>query len=61
MFLYSLTPEHGLVRFSEMYSIHPLDDAFTASMKALLRKACEVRTSRHPIVVANQTAAKTGL
>jgi len=47
VFLYSLTPEHALVRFSEMHSIHPLDDAFTASMKALLRKACEVRPSRH--------------
>ena len=43
MFLYSVTPEHALLRFSEMYSIHPLDDGFTSSMKALLRKACQVR------------------
>jgi hypothetical protein len=43
VFLYSVTPEHALLRFSEMYSIHPLDDGFTASMKALMRKACEVR------------------
>ena len=41
-FLYALNPEHSLLRFSEMYSLHPLDDAFTASMKALMRKACKV-------------------
>ena len=45
VFLYSVTPEHALLRFSEMYSIHPLDDGFTASMKALMRKACEVSTA----------------
>lgn len=42
VFMYALNPEHSLLRFSEMYSLHPLDDAFTASMKAMLRKACQV-------------------
>ena len=46
--MYALNPEHSLLRFSEMYSLHPLDDAFTASMKAMLRKACQVRAIRLP-------------
>ena len=47
VFLYSVTPEHALLRFSEMYSIHPLDDGFTSSMKALMRKACQVLVVEH--------------
>lgn len=42
IFLYSLNPEHALIRWDEAYSVHPLDDAFTASMKALLRRACKL-------------------
>ena len=46
VFMYALNPEHSLLRFSEMYSLHPLDDAFTASIKAMLRKACQVSAAR---------------
>jgi hypothetical protein len=31
---------HTLVRFDEMAAVHPRDDAFTSSLKALLRHAC---------------------
>jgi len=34
VFLYALNPDHALIRWDEAYGIHPLDDAFTASMKA---------------------------
>lgn len=40
LFLYALNPEHSLIRWDEAHSVHPLDDGFTASMKALLRRAC---------------------
>lgn len=42
LFLYSMNPEHSLIRWDEAYSVHPLDDAFTASIKALLRRSCEL-------------------
>lgn len=35
VFLYALNPDHALIRWDEAYGVHPLDDAFTASMKAL--------------------------
>jgi hypothetical protein len=40
IFLYSVNPLHTLVRFDEMGAVHPRDDAFTSSLKALLRHAC---------------------
>mmetsp|Transcript_17054 Transcript_17054/g.50910 ORF Transcript_17054/g.50910 Transcript_17054/m.50910 type:complete len:629 (+) Transcript_17054:196-2082(+) len=40
IFLYAVNPQHTLIRFDEMAAIHPQDDAFTSSMKALLRHAC---------------------
>ncbi len=33
VFLYALNPDHLLIRWDEAYAVHPLDDAFTASMK----------------------------
>lgn len=44
VFLYSVNPQHTLVRFDEMKAIHPQDDAFTSSLKALLRHACSTGT-----------------
>lgn len=41
IFLYSVNPMHTLVRFDEMEAVHPRDDAFTSSLKALLRHACK--------------------
>ncbi len=41
IFLYSVNPMHTLVRFDEMGAVHPRDDAFTSSLKALLRHACK--------------------
>mmetsp|Transcript_3023 Transcript_3023/g.8820 ORF Transcript_3023/g.8820 Transcript_3023/m.8820 type:complete len:679 (+) Transcript_3023:373-2409(+) len=42
VFLYALNPDHALIRWDEAYGVHPLDDAFTASMKALLRRSCDL-------------------
>ena len=33
VFLYALNPDHLLIRWDEAYAVHPLDDAFTSSMK----------------------------
>ena len=40
VFLYAVNPMHTLVRFDEMAAVHPRDDAFTSSLKALMRHAC---------------------
>lgn len=40
IFLYAVNPLHTLVRFDEMAAVHPRDDAFTSSLKALMRHAC---------------------
>ena len=40
LFQYSSAPDHSLVRFDTMSSIDSRDDAFTASVKAVLRNAC---------------------
>jgi hypothetical protein len=37
---YALRPEHLLIRFDELEVLHALDDAFTASVKAVLRNLC---------------------
>lgn len=42
IFLYAHNPAHSLIRWHEAYAVHPLDDAFTSSMKALLRRSCEL-------------------
>lgn len=40
IYQYALNPNHYLVRWSERNSIDPRDDAFTFSLKALLRGLC---------------------
>lgn len=40
IFLYAVNPLHTLVRFDEIAAVHPRDDAFTSSLKALMRHAC---------------------
>lgn len=40
VFLYALNPDHALIRWDEAYGVHPLDDAFTASMKAIAPHPC---------------------
>ena len=37
---YALRPQHLLIRFDEIGGVHALDDAFTASVKAVLRSLC---------------------
>ena len=37
---YALRPQHLLIRFDERETVHALDDAFTASVKAVLRNLC---------------------
>ena len=34
-------PNHLLVRHDSLSVVHPLDDAFTMSLKAVLRHACQ--------------------
>jgi hypothetical protein len=40
LFQYALNPNHFLVRWSERANIDPRDDAFTFTLKALLRGLC---------------------
>ena len=40
IFTYSLSPKHELVNFEELSDIHPDDDAFTASLKYIVRTFC---------------------
>ena len=40
MFTYSLQPNHELVNFEGLFAIHPDDDAFTASLKYIVRTFC---------------------
>ena len=35
-----MQPNHLLVRHDSLTTVHPLDDAFTMSFKAVLRHAC---------------------
>lgn len=35
-----MQPNHLLVRHDSLSVVHPLDDAFTMSLKAVLRHAC---------------------
>ena len=38
---YAVQPNHLLVRYDSLSVIHPMDDAFTMSFKAVLRHACK--------------------
>ena len=40
LFQYSLNPDHSLITWNARGTIHTQDDAFTATMKAALRKLC---------------------
>ena len=40
LFQYSLNPEHVLITWDARATIHAQDDAFTATIKALLRNLC---------------------
>ena len=40
IFSYSLQPQHELVNFEELYLVHRDDDAFTASLKYIVRTIC---------------------
>ena len=41
--LYSDAPDWSAVRFDEMATIHPNDDALTASLKAVMRHVCRTK------------------
>jgi hypothetical protein len=38
---YALNPDHYLITWHDRHVLHPMDDAFTFSMKALLRGLCK--------------------
>ena len=38
---WQVQPNHLLVRYDSLHVVHPLDDAFTMSFKAVLRHACQ--------------------
>ena len=40
VFQYAVAPQHLLVRHDSLAEVHPLDDAFTMSIKAVMRHAC---------------------
>ena len=41
VFQYALTPKHSLISYDSRFTRDDMDDAFTFSMKALLRKLCD--------------------
>ena len=41
VFQYAVQPNHLLVRWDSMYAVHAQDDAFTMSLKAVLRHVCK--------------------
>ena len=43
--MWQVQPHHLVVRHDSLATVHPLDDAFTMSFKAVLRHAC--RRSHH--------------
>lgn len=57
IFLYAVNPLHTLVRFDEMAAVHPRDDAFTSSLKALMRHACSHGTLSAAKCAMGQPAA----
>lgn len=40
VFQYAVAPHHLLVHHGSLAEVHPLDDAFTMSVKAVMRHAC---------------------
>jgi hypothetical protein len=46
VFSYAVHPQHLLVRLDRLAAVHPLDDALTMSLKAVLRHACG-KAGRH--------------
>ena len=45
---YSMQANHSTVRFSAAHAIEPEDDAFTFSLKSLIRKLCREQSLRSP-------------
>lgn len=46
VFSYAVHPQHLLVRLDRLSTVHPMDDALTMSLKAVLRHACG-KAGRH--------------
>jgi len=46
VFSYAVHPQHLLVRLDRLSAVHPMDDALTMSLKAMLRHACG-KAGRH--------------
>ncbi len=47
LFQYSLNPDHSLITWDVRGTVHPQDDAFTATVKAVLRNLCSRGLSKY--------------
>lgn len=59
VFLYALNPDHLLIRWDEAYAVHPLDDAFTASMKVQPYWSARIHGKQARALHARDTAGHT--
>eukprot|EP00667_Euglena_gracilis_P013157 EG_transcript_13550 len=59
LFIYTINPLHALISFKRMNIVDQLDDAFTFSMKALLRALCRNRDA--PVPLCSSKAPKAAI